>query len=138
MFLRNLEYTSALSYFEFSDSDNGPFNCCVRNGDELIAIGEAAHPAASRGRAAPDAEAVAAVLDVAASTVLAAWDRQAEGAGSRRSTPRDRKPSPRTGSALIERSDARNPVLGSENNQTLEGSFSSVSKPIFATKYSFF
>ena len=26
----------------------------------------------------------------------------------------------------------------SENDQTLEGSFSSVSKPIFATKYSFF
>ena len=31
-----------------------------------------------------------------------------------------------------------NPVLGSEIDQTLEGSFSSVSKPIFATKYSFF
>ena len=30
------------------------------------------------------------------------------------------------------------PVLGSENDPTLEGSFSSVSKPIFATKYSFF
>ena len=27
--------------------------------------------------------------------------------------------------------------MGSENDQTLEGSFSSVSKPIFATKYSF-
>ena len=31
-----------------------------------------------------------------------------------------------------------NPVWGGENDQTLEGSFSSVSKPIFATKYSFF
>ena len=31
-----------------------------------------------------------------------------------------------------------NPVLGSENDQTLEGSFSSVSKPIFATRYSSF
>ena len=32
----------------------------------------------------------------------------------------------------------QSPVLGSENDQTLEGSFSSVSTPIFATKYSFF
>ena len=39
---------------------------------------------------------------------------------------------------LVERFDAVNSVFFSENDQTLEGSFSSVSKPIFATKYSFF
>ena len=42
------------------------------------------------------------------------------------------------GAALVERYDAVNSVFFSEIYQTLEGSFSSVSKPIFATEYSFF
>ena len=40
--------------------------------------------------------------------------------------------------AFVEKFDAINPVLGSENDQTSEGSFSSAPKPIFATKYFFF
>ena len=50
------------------------------------------------------------------------------------------RPTPGSGHVwdLVERFDAVQFGISQPNDQTLESSFSSVSKPIFATKYSFF